>query len=195
MLCGRLLVTHVEWQERCRSRPSVQHPDALYSIYRCYKCGYRYPGAGADRPPRAPSSKHPGVAKRSLIAATPGSSPLFMRLGLWSGWAGKTRETETAEKSGAKRNPNRMRKRERERRSADGPDHEKHNVPIADRGILRRYHTKPPSYPCCRRATQAGGGDDLCSHTSPQSSWSDCTYCIALLISQLLSSSVSIQLP
>lgn len=31
--------------------PSVQHPDPLYSIYRCYLRGCRYPGAAAARPP------------------------------------------------------------------------------------------------------------------------------------------------
>ena len=52
---------------------------------------------------QAPPSKHPGAAKRSrgLNAATPGSSPLSMRLGLWSGWMGKTRKTAVARKSAA----------------------------------------------------------------------------------------------
>ena len=64
--------------------PCIRSIDAMY-------VGCRYPGAAADRLPRAPPSKHPGTAKRSrgLIAATPGSSPLSMRLGIWSRWVGK----------------------------------------------------------------------------------------------------------
>ena len=119
--------TQVDWQS-IHLVASVQHPDASYSIYRCYMCGCRYPGAAADRPPRAPPSKHPGAAKRSrsliparppkappskhpgaakrsrgLNAAMPGSSPLSMRLGLWSGWVGKQETLQLRRKASPKR--------------------------------------------------------------------------------------------
>ncbi len=66
---------------------SLQHPDALYRSIDAMYVGCRYSGAAADRPPRALPSKHPGAAQQSrgLIAATPGSSPLSMRLENWSG--------------------------------------------------------------------------------------------------------------
>lgn len=71
---------------------------------------------------------HPGAAKRSLIAETPGSSPLSMRLGLWSGWVGETRKTATAKESAIKPNPNWMRKKKTGKGIADGPEPEKHNA-------------------------------------------------------------------
>ena len=125
------------------------------------------------KPPKAPPSKHLGAARRSLLAATLGSSHLSMRLGLWSGWVGKTRRNAIAKKSAAKPNPNRMRKKRKERRSADGPYPEKsrtdRRLRIPPRLTIVTSHAHTPAAP---EPLQRGGGD-LGSHTSPQSSWSE----------------------
>lgn len=91
----------------------VRSIDAMY-------VGCWYPGAAAKRPPGA--SRHRGDAKRNrvFIAATPGSSPLSMRLGTWSALVGKTRKTSI---------PDRMRKKGRKRRSSDEPHPDKDSVP------------------------------------------------------------------
>lgn len=39
------------------------------------------------------------------------SSPLYMQLGIWNGWMGKTRKTANAKKSNAKSNLKKMRKK------------------------------------------------------------------------------------
>ena len=76
--------------------------------------GCRYLGAAADRPPRAPPSKHLGAAKRSrsFIAATRKLSPIYAtetmeRVG------GKIRKAANGKKVVAKPNLNMMRKKKR----------------------------------------------------------------------------------
>ena len=69
----RPIIFHQAFVRSPRSYASVQRPDAFYAIYRLY-AGCRYPCA-----PRR---------SLSLNTATPGSSPLSMRLGTWSGWVG-----------------------------------------------------------------------------------------------------------
>lgn len=63
-----------------------KHPDALFSIYRCY-VGCQYPGAAADRPQRPRPAEIPVLLNGAgtSITATPGSTPLSVRLGTWSG--------------------------------------------------------------------------------------------------------------
>ena len=125
---------------------------ALYAIYRLH-VGCRYPGAAANGPPRAPPSRHPGAARRSrgLNTATPGSSPLSMRLGMWSGWVGKTRKLQLRRKALRARIPTGWGGKER-RESADGLDPEK-----GETGNSRLARTKPLPYPPAAEPPARGG--------------------------------------
>ena len=143
----------------------IRSIDAMY-------VGCRYPGAAADRPPKAPPSKYPGAAKRSrsLISAMPGEA--FPYLCDWEHGAGGWENMKNCNREGKSRRTESQQDEERnkrKRRSADEFDPEKshHAMWIANLGILRRCHTKSHWYPCCRRATLLGGGGNLGSHNSP----------------------------
>ena len=164
---------------------SIQHPAALFSIYRCYLCGCRYPDAAADRPPRVPPrlpasipmllsgagasstpSKHPGADKRSrgLNAATPGSSPLSMRLGSWSEWVGKQEKPQSQRKASPKPDPKfptGWGKQRRGKKKGVWAWTWRNTVPTPIRGIPRRQLLTTTSQPrtpasCYHRATPAG---------------------------------------
>ena len=96
----------------------------------------------------------------------PGSSPLSMRLGIWSGWVGKKRKNANCKK------------KRTARKSAACPDVEgKQERKVRMRLTLkntRAVHRQiadvillPPSH------INEGEGGDLGSHTSSQSSWSN----------------------
>ena len=92
--------------------------------------------------PLHPPSKHP-VLLGGAGTAMPRSSPLSMRLGIWSGWVEKHGRLRAARKSAAC--PNLLDEGEKKRRkeSVDALDPEEYPVPCAD--------GSPMSQPCCRR--------------------------------------------
>ena len=96
------------------------------------------------------------LAGAGAYTATPGSSPLSMRLGIWSGWVVKHKRVRTARKSAACPNPQ---ERKTRKESVDEHDPEKFTVPQAGRSPTLRDLTPllPPShspnYPCSHQAT------------------------------------------
>ena len=79
--------------------------NASYLIYRLYMA-CRYPGAARQsrspqRPLPSPNYHSIPVLLGGAGTATPGSSPLSMRLGILSGWVGKHKRLQAARKSAA----------------------------------------------------------------------------------------------
>ena len=114
--------------------PSVQHPErlvfdlsTLYGLPVSRRCSRQ--AAKWLRPASIP------VLLDGAGTARPGSSPLSMRLGIWSGWVGKTQKTTNCkEKRSARRSaacPNPLDEGEKKTRkeSADALDPEKYPVP------------------------------------------------------------------
>ena len=113
--------------------PYIQSIDAIYMVAGIPALQLPAPRPRPASPP--PGRQRPRPAKRSLIAATPGSSPLSMRLGLWSGWVGKPEELRSQRKALRNRIPTRI--EEKEERKEEVRILRK-TVPTADCGILRR---------------------------------------------------------
>ena len=70
--CGWLETAH---RGRLWLETSVQHPNALYSIYQCYLWNCRFPGAAADRPPRAPPSEGSAQQEPAQQGPCPARAP------------------------------------------------------------------------------------------------------------------------
>ena len=121
-----------------------------------------------------PGRQRPRPAKGSLITATPGSSfsPVYAT-GTVERVGGKNQKNCVQRKALRNRIPTGWGKKEKERRSADGPDPEKDRTECRLRNpppltiATSHAHTPTAAEPRKRR------GGDLGSHTSPQSSWSE----------------------
>ena len=97
------------------SQPILQHPDALYSIYRCSACGLPVSQRYSRQAAKGPAQRHPSAAN-GAGASSPRrqeARPIYAT-GEMERVGGKTGKTATAKKSAAP-NPNRMRKKEKKR--------------------------------------------------------------------------------
>ena len=123
-----------------------------------------------------------GLPVSRRYTATPGSSPLSMRLGIWSGWVGgkTTKKLRTARKSAACPSPLKRKKikTRNERKVRMGLTLKKYPAPTDRRCHTHATATTPPLRHCHSPTFAlakphnriAGRGGDLGSHTSPQSS-------------------------
>ena len=139
---------------------SVQHPDALYLIYRCYLCGCRYPGAAADRPPRVPLSKRPerrNARKLSPIYAT----------GTMERVGGKNKKTAIARKSAAKTESRQDEEKRKGKKKCGWAWTWETPYPIPARGILRRQLLQQATLVPLLPLSHSSGGGNRGSHTSP----------------------------
>ena len=133
---------------------SVQHPErlvfdlsTLYGLPVSRRCSRQ--AAKWHRPASIP------VLLGGAGTATPGSSPLSMRLGIWSGWVGKHERLQAARKNAACPIPLDEGEKKTRKESADALDVEEYPVPCdgspMSRPCCRRH--PPQSYPCSCRAT------------------------------------------
>ena len=104
----------------------------------------------------------------------PGSSPLSMRLGTWSGWAGKKRKNANCKKKRTMPGSEGCGRKTR-KESADALTLK--NTPCRA-PTDRRCHPSPPHHPASPSLLppshiNEGEDGDLGSHTSSQSSWSN----------------------